>query len=507
MIFLSIVFLTAIALSSIAAYFSIVGMLAIFPTAYIPILVMGISLEIAKLVSTLWLKTNWKVASKLVKSYLFFAIFVLMIITAIGEYGFLTKSHLDQTSGTIDNSAKVERLDQQIARDKTIIIDDEKVIAQLDATINSYIGKDRTDKSLAVRKNQTPQRKQLRDNIDASQKRIDGFSDEKLKLQSEVRKQQLDVGPIRYIAELFYGVTDDASKNIEAAVRIFTLLIVLTLDPLAIVLLIAANHTILRLKNEEGKKENLLSGSTNEHMGAVTDIKETPPKGDTQSDQQCHICRDERHKYDSNDTVSTPVLQDTTEVGLNAEEEIVPTSYNSDKEANWQTPPLSDTLVSFGIEENTRIHETLPFQHSQEKVDEEKTPIFSRLHCPDTVPPLPVIRQPRLTRVHSSELIEPVLESAPEKVGKVETPPIATVNILPHGSIMRELFGSTPHFVPQKVNEEEKAEVQGKSGVAINIDANTSDLITDAFQKNRHGDFFLNKYPRALSWLTEFKRS
>ena len=145
-----------------------------------------------------------------------------MTATSIGVFGFLSKAHLEQGSGILDNAPKIETLNYQIQREKSLIADNEKVIAQMDATVNSFLGKDRTDKSLSVRKSQAPQRKQLRDDSDAAQKRIDALNDEKFKLESEIRKMQLEVGPIRYIAELLYGVAEDSTKNIEAAVRIFT---------------------------------------------------------------------------------------------------------------------------------------------------------------------------------------------------------------------------------------------------------------------------------------------
>ena len=246
MIFALLTLLSALSLAGVAGWFSIIGITSIYAAFPLHALVMGAVLEGGKLVTTSWLYRNWSYATWKLKLPLVVLTIILMLVTSIGVFGFLSKAHLEQGASTVDNSAKIERLDQQIAREKATIDDDNKVITQLDATINSYLGKDRTDRSLSVRRSQNPQRKQLRDDIDAAQKRIDGFSDEKMKLTSEVRKLQLDVGPIRYIAELVYGADGNADKNIESAVRLFTLIIVSTLDPLAVILLIAANHTLLR---------------------------------------------------------------------------------------------------------------------------------------------------------------------------------------------------------------------------------------------------------------------
>lgn len=256
MIFTLLTFATALLLAAVSGWFSIIGVMAIYAGAPIHALIMGITLEIGKLVTTSWLYRNWKGASWFIKTPLIIFTFLLMVTTSIGVFGFLSKAHIEQNASTVDNSAKVERLDQQIAREKSVISDNEKVITQLDATVNSYLGKDRIDKSVAIRKSQDVQRKQLRIDIETAQTAIDKFSDEKLKLQSEVRKLQLDVGPVRYIAELFFGVSDKVEQNIEAAVKIFTGIIVSTMDPLAVILLIAANYTLLRYKNEE-KTDNV----------------------------------------------------------------------------------------------------------------------------------------------------------------------------------------------------------------------------------------------------------
>ena len=265
MIFALLTLLAALGLAAVAGWFSIIGIMSIYAGAAFHALIMGIALEAGKLVTTSWLYRNWDYAGWKLKIPLVIFTLTLMLATSIGVFGFLSKAHLEQGAGTIDNSAKIERLDQQIAREKATIDDDQKVTQQLDATINSYLGKDRTDRSLSVRRSQAPQRKQLRDDIDAAQKRIDGYSDEKLKLNSQLRQQQLDVGPIRYIAELWYGADGNAEKNIESAVRIFTLIIVSSLDPLAVILLIAANQTLLRREREkkEQKEQAVTSGQTN----------------------------------------------------------------------------------------------------------------------------------------------------------------------------------------------------------------------------------------------------
>lgn len=252
MAFSILTFLTALALAAVAGWFSIAGIMTIYAGAPLLAAVLGIVTECGKLVTTSWLYRNWKETSWKLKIPLIYFTVTLMIITSIGVFGFLSKAHLEQNSSTIDNTAKIEQLNRQIEREKSIIADSERVIGQLDTTVNSFLGKDRADRGLAVRRSQANQRAQLRQEIAAAQKRIDELSEEKFKYESEIRKLELEVGPIRYIAELAYGKDGDQQDKLESAVKIFTLLIVSTLDPLAIVLLVAANSSWQR-RNQSKK--------------------------------------------------------------------------------------------------------------------------------------------------------------------------------------------------------------------------------------------------------------
>lgn len=258
MVFALLTLLSALSLATVAGWFSIIGIITIYAGAPLHALIMGVVLECSKLITTSWLYRNWEHSSLKLKLPLVIFTLTLMLTTSVGVFGFLSKSHLEQNAGTIDNGGKIQRLDQQISREKSIIADNDKVILQLDATINSFIGKDRADRALAVRRSQAAQRKELRNSIDSAQKKIDEYSDEKLKLESEVRKLELEVGPIRYIAELIYSNEEDSGKKIESAVKIFTLIIVLTLDPLAVILLVAANQTLVGVTKKTKKKEEIL---------------------------------------------------------------------------------------------------------------------------------------------------------------------------------------------------------------------------------------------------------
>lgn len=266
MISILLTLFSSLSLTGLAAWFSVTGIMVIYAATPWHSLIMGITLEVAKLVTTSWLYRNWEFANWKIKFPLIVFTIIIMIITSVGVFGFLTKSHLGQISKTIDNLPKIEMIDQHIQTEKILIADNEKIISQLDLTVNSYINKDRLDKSVLIRKNQIQQRTQLRNEIDLANKRINVLNDEKFKLQSEIRSVEIEVGPIRNIADLIYS-SKNSSENIESSLRIFTFLIVLVLDPLAVILLIAANHSILRYQNEKKK----IPSKINETSGPSVD--------------------------------------------------------------------------------------------------------------------------------------------------------------------------------------------------------------------------------------------
>ena len=123
----------ALSISAVAAYYSIVGLVAIFASAVIPIIIMGSVLEVGKLTSAVWLHMNWKSAPFLIKTYLTIAVIMLMFITSMGIFGFLSKAHIEQTSAASENVAQIERIEENIVRNKLIITKSEDKIIKLEA--------------------------------------------------------------------------------------------------------------------------------------------------------------------------------------------------------------------------------------------------------------------------------------------------------------------------------------------------------------------------------------
>jgi hypothetical protein len=357
-----ITLLTALSISAVAIYYSILGLAAIFAGAAIPIMVMGSVLEVGKLVTASWLYQNWKVAPRFIKAYLSIAVVVLMFITSMGIFGFLSKAHVEQTSlGTI-GTEKLATIDEKLLRSENRIerwsVDIERLVSGEDVRVDVLVDKeqveldklyaridsekqalrDQADKDIELQNNrlkQAQERKEadiaaaqerykgafskkgldeaiakatanelavasaaqkiiveiqnklkedlagvdakyadqiagiekiiqdyknqantktgdiegkiieLENLIEAEQDKIDQVNEDKIVLMSKQAQLEVEVGPLKYIAEFVYG--QEANQNLlEAAVRWVIIIIIVVFDPLAVLLLIAANMSFIR---------------------------------------------------------------------------------------------------------------------------------------------------------------------------------------------------------------------------------------------------------------------
>ena len=236
--------LVALALSSVAAYYSIIGLTAIFAGAVIPVIIMGSILEVGKITTTVWLRKYWHRASWLIKLYLVPAVVALALLTSMGIFGFLSKAHMDQGVTSGDVQAKVSLLDEKIAMQRETIKSSKAALSQMDTQVNDIMTKGDSEKSVersvAIRKQQAKERASLLKDIEVANKEIQKLNEERAPIASEMRKVEAEVGPIKYIAALIYGDNADANM-LEAAVRWVIILLVAVFDPLAIALVLAAN--------------------------------------------------------------------------------------------------------------------------------------------------------------------------------------------------------------------------------------------------------------------------
>ena len=253
MLTIIIVFLSAISISVIAAGYSIAGLTALFAGAVVPIIAMGSALEVGKLVAASWLYNNWrnKFVPQTLKFYLTFATIVLIFITSMGIFGFLSKAHLDQVQPNSSNAIKIELLDDQIKSQKMIVYRSQNTLKLLDSTLEKYIDMEYVTRGLKEREKQKPERDALQLAINNASDKIAELTDKKGVLQLEVQKLEAEVGPIKYIAELIYG--DTAKDHFDEAVRWVIIVLIFVFDPLAVLLLIAANISLKTRR--EGQEE------------------------------------------------------------------------------------------------------------------------------------------------------------------------------------------------------------------------------------------------------------
>ena len=255
--FATLTLLVALALSSIAAWYSIQGLMAIFAAAVTPIIIMGSALEVAKVVTAVWLHNYWKRSSWKLKIYLIPAVIALALLTSMGIFGYLSKSHSDQALVSGDVQAKVTVFDEKIKTARENIESNKTALKQLNTQVDQLVGRTTDekgiDKSVTVRRQQAAERTKLNKEIDTAQAQVAKLNEEAAPIRAQIRKVEAEVGPIKYIAALIYGDNPD-SNLLERAVRWVIMLIVFVFDPLALMLVLAAQSSYDWLEEDRIKK-------------------------------------------------------------------------------------------------------------------------------------------------------------------------------------------------------------------------------------------------------------
>jgi hypothetical protein len=273
MIFAAILLGTALAISGIAGYFSIMGLTYIFSASPTPILIMGAALEVGKLVTASYVYRQWNKINTLMKTYFIASVVVLSLLTSMGIFGFLSKAHSDQNLVSGDVIAKISIYDEKIKAAKDNIDANRKALKQMDEAVDQVMARSSSEtgaeKAVAIRRAQQKERARLQSEIQAEQKIVAAISEERAPIAAEVRKVEAEVGPIKYIAAFMYGATD--TSILEKAVSWMILLIIIVFDPLAILLVIGAN-SMLQSEKRRPKIRNLRN-SIEIDKGSVFSIK------------------------------------------------------------------------------------------------------------------------------------------------------------------------------------------------------------------------------------------
>ena len=246
-----IVLAVAIAISGVAAFYSIVGLMAIFSASALSIAVMGSVLEVGTLATASWLYQNWKKVPRFLKYYLTGAVVILMFITSMGIFGYLSKSHIDAGTGTSELYVKLERLESNIESERKSISRAEGQLEKLDFALERYIELNAVSKGLRKRDEQKPERDALSQTVNESQDKIDIYLDERAEIQLKIKSFEVEVGPLKYISALLFGESDSVNY-LDKAVRYVIILLIFVFDPLAVLMLIAAN---ISLKEEQQKRK------------------------------------------------------------------------------------------------------------------------------------------------------------------------------------------------------------------------------------------------------------
>jgi hypothetical protein len=349
--FSTLTLLVALSLSSVAAWYSIIGLTAIFAGAVIPVIIMGGILEIGKITTTVWLRKYWNRAGWLLKLYLVPAVIALALLTSMGIFGFLSKAHMEHGISTGDSQAKLSLYDEKIKTQRDNIELARKALTQMDNQVDQRLSRgdseNSAERAVQIRRQQAGERTKLQKDIGDAQKEIAKLNEERAPIAAENRKVEAEVGPIKYIAALIYG--DNADNNtLEAAVRWVIILLVIVFDPLAIALVLAANAS--KEWDEEDEEGDSPLGNETPSTPTVTEPAYEPDDGPLTDEQikqikesvnepiNCYMCGTE--------------LMNAPGIGLFCPNKLCDVKDNISEEPKSlleQHPYLSKPFVSFDV--------------------------------------------------------------------------------------------------------------------------------------------------------------
>ena len=382
--------LTGLTISAVAIYYSVVGLTAIFSAAAIPIIIMGSSLEVGKLVCASWLKANWNRAPAYMRYYMLSAVAILMLITSMGIFGFLSKAHTDQNLVSGDVQSKIAIYDEKIKTARENIEANRKQLKQMDEAVDQVMGRSTdekgADKAVSVRKNQSRDRVALAKDIEANQRLIATLNDQAAPIRAEVRKVEAEVGPIKYIAKFIYGDKGADENMLEKAVTWIIVLIVIVFDPLAVIMLLAAQMTF-----GWGRKQDTAIPFVVAKLDDPVK-KEEPPQKEIELEWGPPRTQEQTHTEEvPSETLSTALGGDITapeEPSVSTTEESELDKWNrmieeADKEVKkeksaktvWKEHNPSDTIKHQEMLKELGIIEQLPWD---ELTDDKKSEIASK---------------------------------------------------------------------------------------------------------------------------------
>lgn len=218
-------------------------MTSIFPAAIIPVIIMGIVLELGKIAAVLFVHRSWKTAPFLIRSYLIISIFVLMGINSIGIFGFLSRAHIEQS---VINSTQITLttiVQAKLDNERTIVKDIDSQISQIDNALSTLTTQGKAITSIVQANAQRKLRDKLEEQKTQHLKTIEDLITEKVKEDNNNARVSAAFGPLLYIANAFYGAATQA--QLENTVRWIITILIFVFDPLALILLVSSQHAFM----------------------------------------------------------------------------------------------------------------------------------------------------------------------------------------------------------------------------------------------------------------------
>lgn len=239
---------TSIYIAGIAAYFSVIGLATIFAGAYLGVVVMTSALEFGKLVTAAYLHLYWEKLNYM-KYYLTVSVVVLMLITSLGIFGYLSKANIETTLVGDSYTLEMSIIDKRIDAKESQLNRLENRVATLDQVIETARPQDRN----YIDRRQQDERKEIANDIDIIIDDIVLLNEQKLPLERLQLEQESEIGPIKYVAEVIYG-QEESVKYLDNAVRWVIFALIFVFDPLAVLLLVSTTGMIARRVEQEKPK-------------------------------------------------------------------------------------------------------------------------------------------------------------------------------------------------------------------------------------------------------------
>jgi hypothetical protein len=385
-----VVLLVALTLSAVAAWYSVAGLMVLFAAAAIPVAIMASTLEIAKLVTASWLYNNWRRIPWALKTYLVFSVLVLMFVTSLGIFGFLSKAHLDQAMPVGDIATKIEIIDEKIKAEQANIESAKVLLKQMDDAVNQALGRGagnlpanataaqqqaantaaerNTNQSAALRKNQQKERDVQFGLITKAQANIQKLREERAPIASQARTLEAEVGPIKYVAEIIWG--GDAKNHFDSAVRFLIITLIFVFDPLAVLLVIASNMTFTWYSDD--KQNDIRPSKIKEEVvhkpATITPFNLTPDITSKVYEVDSNI------KMDFSKFVSSPLMHShsfLSNVDIDMVNKATPPSLTHALESDAKMEKTVSVDAEVDIYTNTAIIEEVKIVNDLEKVYEQ----------------------------------------------------------------------------------------------------------------------------------------